>query len=61
MVGKGFVELLTVEVEGVEETNYRITKAGIIAFQRFLDSGRKIPKMRGDKSRYVNNRYLNSE
>ncbi len=57
IVGKGMVELITVDVEGVSEVNYRITHAGIRAFQLFLTSGRKIPPVR-DASLCVNDRYL---
>ena len=61
VIGKGMVEVITVDVEGVRETNYRITPIGIKAFQRFIASGRKIPATVRDAALCVNDRYLNVE
>lgn len=57
LLDKGMVEQIVVDVEGVTEVNYRITREGIAAFQRFIASGRKIPPVR-DAALCINDRYL---
>lgn len=57
MIQRGYIEVVVVDVEGVKETNYRITPSGIRAVQRFVKSGRKLPPLR-DSKLCINDRYL---
>jgi hypothetical protein len=54
LIAQGYVEVVEVDVDGVAEVNYRITPAGVAAYQAFLAAGKKIPSPRKGT---VNNRY----
>lgn len=54
LLALGYVEALDIDVEGVIEVNYRITRAGIAAIQRY---GASLPKVR-DAVAATNKRYL---
>lgn len=58
LIERGMIEVVMVDVEGLKEKNYRITRLGIRAFQNFIISGRKMPKVK-DASAHTNDRYLN--
>lgn len=60
IIERGFIEVVTVNVEGVNEVNYRITKEGIQVFQEFLSHGGSIPPVK-DAQLCVNDRYLTDE
>lgn len=53
------VETTELNIDGVIETNYRITKLGIRAFQRFVAEGGKLPPVR-EPSVHTNQRYAKS-
>lgn len=54
---RGMIEEVVLEIEGVEEVNYRITPLGIRAYTAYLEqNGGSIPQGR-EKSSYVNDRY----
>lgn len=60
LIGKGMVESVTIDVEGLGEVNYRITAKGIKEFQFFLKSGGRIPALR-DRAICINTRYMKEE
>lgn len=51
------VEALILHIEGVKEINYRITRKGIDVIQKHIASGVNV-EIPIDKSRYINNRYI---
>lgn len=59
IVQLGLVETTMLDIDGVTETNYRITRLGIRAFQRFLQEGGKLPPVK-DASVHTNQRYAKS-
>ncbi len=60
LLGLSYVEVITLDIEGVSEANYRITTKGIQAFQKYINDGGKLPEVR-DASLCTNIRYLSEE
>jgi hypothetical protein len=56
LVDLGLVERVVLDIDGLEEIDYRITPAGLAAMAEIEQSGRPIPPLR-DKSLCVNQRY----
>lgn len=56
LIERKLVETVVLNIDGIKETNYRITAAGIRAVQVFLATGGKLPVIK-DASLCVNNRY----
>lgn len=52
----GYVEEIVLDIEGLRETNYRITEAGVRAFQRYVAEGGKLPPLK-PVTMCVNHRY----
>jgi hypothetical protein len=42
----GWVEVVMIDIEGVMETNYRITQAGIAAYDAFIAGGGSLPPVK---------------
>lgn len=59
LLAKGYAEAILLDVDGVRETQYRITHAGILALREYLKR-HQIPKMRSTAS-CVNKRYKKME
>ena len=57
LIAGGLIDAVEIRVEGLMETNYRITSAGISAIQSYIAEGGKLPPVR-DAATYTNNRYL---
>lgn len=55
----GLIETVELDICGLMETNYRITRLGVLAFQRFLEEGGKLPTVR-DPSIHTNQRYADT-
>lgn len=61
LIQLGMVEIVELDISGVSENNYRITKKGIIAFQSYIKRyGDKLPPLR-DPAICTNDRYLKEE
>ena len=56
LVELGMIEVTTLDIDGMEEDNYRITKRGIEALLAFVARGGKIPPVK-DPIIYTNLRY----
>ena len=56
LLALGYVEEVPVDVDGVTETNYRATAAGVRAYWAYLASGGKLPPVR-DAAVCTNDRY----
>lgn len=57
LLARGFVKATSVDVEGVVETNYRITAAGVRAYADHVAAhGERLPKVR-DAELCTNDRY----
>jgi hypothetical protein len=57
LLGAGLVEAIEIDVDGLAETNYRITAAGIAAYQAHVAAtGGKLPEVKS-AALCVNNRY----
>ena len=57
LLALGFVEEVTLDIDNLAETNYRITANGIRVFQQYVAAnGNKLPKVK-DAANCVNNRY----
>lgn len=61
LIDKGFVEIIDLDIDGVTEANYRITRAGIVAYQEYVAAyGDNLPQIK-DPSITTNQRYRKSE
>lgn len=60
LIEQQMVEIIVVDIDGVSENNYRITTKGIEAYQKFISSGGRIPKVK-DAFTCTNDRYIKSE
>lgn len=60
LIALGFVEVIEIDIDGVSETNYRITTAGIQAIQQYLVKINTLPPVR-DASLCTNDRYTQDE
>jgi hypothetical protein len=57
LIERGLVEKVVLDIEGVDETNYRATAAGIAAYQAHIaKTGGKLPKVK-DAIKNTNRRY----
>ena len=56
LLDRGLIEVITLDVLGTLETNYRITAAGIREYQRFLAAGGTLPPVK-DAASCTNDRY----
>lgn len=57
LVARGLVEVLTVDVDGVREDNYRATKAGVSEYAAYVAAnGDNLPPLK-DAGSCVNDRY----
>lgn len=56
LIGMKYVDVINIDVDGVEEQNYRITQLGIQAYVAFLAMGGQLPPVK-DASICVNQRY----
>jgi hypothetical protein len=46
LLERGLVEVIARDIDGVTENNYRITAAGIRAYQQFFAEGGKLPEVK---------------
>lgn len=56
LLARGFVVEVTLNIDGVSETNYRATLAGVQAYDAHIASGKRLPPNR-DAKLCVNDRY----
>lgn len=56
LLARGFVEEVVLVIEGTSEINYRITHAGIRAYQKYVDEHGKLPVVK-DAATCTNDRY----
>ncbi len=59
LLALGLVEVVKVNIQGVIEDNYRITKLGIQALAKFFVEGGKLPTKK-DRATNTNKRYMES-
>lgn len=52
----GYIEEVVLDIDGVNEVNYRITAAGIRAYQEYVAAKGKLPELR-DAASCTNHRY----
>lgn len=57
LIERGLMECVIVEVEGVKEKNYKITRTGIKAMQEFMIAGRTLPNVR-PRGICINDRFI---
>jgi hypothetical protein len=60
LVERGLVEVVVLDIEGVREVNYRITLAGIRAYEAYLVRGGRLPEVK-DAATCTNCRYQRKE
>lgn len=61
LVDLGYVKVIKLNIDGVTETNYQITPAGIKAFQEYItENGNSLPPLR-DAALCTNDRYQKEE
>ena len=61
LLALGYVETVEIDVEGVIEVNYRITRAGVQAIQRHVATkGKELPKVR-DRLAATNHKYRKTQ
>lgn len=56
LVELGMVEILEIDIDGVTEINYRITHAGVVEFQRYVEIHGELPPLK-DAALCINDRY----
>lgn len=56
----GLVEEVVLDIDGVQETNYRATTAGVREYANFIASGGRLPAVK-DASLHTNDRYKKEE
>lgn len=63
LIELGYVEVVKLNIDGVVEDNYRITREGIAALGRYVMTGGKMPQDIGelDSSVHINKRYKKVE
>lgn len=59
LIALGLVEEVVLDIDGVAETNYRTTAAGIVAYRAYISRIGELPAQR-DKSSCINDRYKNN-
>lgn len=60
LLARGLVEVVTLDLEGITEINYRITPTGVKVFQAYVAAGGRLPPLK-DTVACVNNRYKRSK
>jgi hypothetical protein len=60
LVERGLVEVVPLDIDGLVEVNYRITAAGIRAYQAYLAAGGTLPAVK-DAALCTNGRYQRKE
>lgn len=60
LIDLGLVEATSIDIDGLKETNYRITQAGIAAMQEYIAAKGEVPPVK-DRKQCVNMRYVKEE
>lgn len=56
LLARGLVEVVRIDIDGISETNYRMTTAGLAAYRRHLADRGTLPQVK-DRETCTNDRY----